>query len=119
MIISLTKVGTSSICLTEGVLKSTPHPVSHRARQRKRGHRHSNQASPHPVTLRATAPVGGGEGVLSNLLLVLRVDRTHQKQYISANVPVYMAQIEISLTKIVAKWGINLLLPYFAKVLKM
>ena len=29
--------------------------------------------------LRATEPVGGGDGVLSKLLLVLRVDGTHQK----------------------------------------
>ena len=28
---------------------------------------------------RATAPVGGGDSVLSKLLLVLRVDGTHQK----------------------------------------
>ena len=39
----------------------------------------SKQASPRPATLRATAPVGGGDGVLSKLLLVLRVDGTHQK----------------------------------------
>ena len=31
------------------------------------------------LILRATAPVGGGDGVLSKLLLVLRVDGTHQK----------------------------------------
>ena len=31
------------------------------------------------LILRATAPVGGGDGVLSKLLLVLRVDETHQK----------------------------------------
>ena len=31
------------------------------------------------LILRATALVGGGDGVLSKLLLVLRVDRTHQK----------------------------------------
>ena len=31
------------------------------------------------LILRATAPVGGGDGVLSKLLLVLRVDRRHQK----------------------------------------
>ena len=31
------------------------------------------------LILRATAPVGGGDGVLSKLLLVLRVDMTHQK----------------------------------------
>ena len=30
------------------------------------------------LILRATAPVGGGDGVLSKLLLVLRVDGTHQ-----------------------------------------
>ena len=31
------------------------------------------------LILRVTAPVGGGDGVLSKLLLVLRVDGTHQK----------------------------------------
>ena len=31
------------------------------------------------LILRATAPVGGGDGILSKLLLVLRVDGTHQK----------------------------------------
>ena len=31
------------------------------------------------LILRATAPVGGGDDVLSKLLLVLRVDGTHQK----------------------------------------
>ena len=31
------------------------------------------------LILRATAPVGRGDGVLSKLLLVLRVDGTHQK----------------------------------------
>ena len=31
------------------------------------------------LILRATTPVGGGDGVLSKLLLVLRVDGTHQK----------------------------------------
>ena len=31
------------------------------------------------LILRATAPVGGGDGVLSKLPLVLRVDGTHQK----------------------------------------
>ena len=31
------------------------------------------------LILRATAPVGGGDGVLSKLLLLLRVDGTHQK----------------------------------------
>ena len=31
------------------------------------------------LILRATAPVGGGDGVLSKLLLALRVDGTHQK----------------------------------------
>ena len=31
------------------------------------------------LILRAIAPVGGGDGVLSKLLLVLRVDGTHQK----------------------------------------
>ena len=31
------------------------------------------------LILRATAPVSGGDGVLSKLLLVLRVDGTHQK----------------------------------------
>ena len=31
------------------------------------------------LILRATVPVGGGDGVLSKLLLVLRVDGTHQK----------------------------------------
>ena len=31
------------------------------------------------LILRATAPVGGGDGVLSKFLLVLRVDGTHQK----------------------------------------
>ena len=31
------------------------------------------------LILRATAPVGGEDGVLSKLLLVLRVDGTHQK----------------------------------------
>ena len=31
------------------------------------------------LILRATAPVGGGDGVLSKLLLILRVDETHQK----------------------------------------
>ena len=31
------------------------------------------------LILQATAPVGGGDGVLSKLLLVLRVDGTHQK----------------------------------------
>ena len=35
-------------------------------------------SKPH-IILRATAPVGGGDGVLSKLLLVLRVDGTHQK----------------------------------------
>ena len=31
------------------------------------------------LILRATALVGGGDGVLSKLLLVLRVDGTHKK----------------------------------------
>ena len=31
------------------------------------------------LILRATAPVGGGDGLLSKLLLILRVDGTHQK----------------------------------------
>ena len=31
------------------------------------------------LILRATAPMGGGDGILSKLLLVLRVDGTHQK----------------------------------------
>ena len=31
------------------------------------------------VILRSTTPVGGGDGVLSKLLLVLRVDGTHKK----------------------------------------
>ena len=31
------------------------------------------------LILRATAPMGGGDDVLRKLLLVLRVDRTHQK----------------------------------------
>ena len=31
------------------------------------------------LILRAIAPVGGGDGVLSKFLLVLRVDGTHQK----------------------------------------
>ena len=31
------------------------------------------------LILRATVPVGGVDSVLSKLLLVLRVDRTHQK----------------------------------------
>ena len=31
------------------------------------------------LILRATVPMGGGDGVLSKLLLVLRVDGTHQK----------------------------------------
>ena len=31
------------------------------------------------LILRATVPVGGGDGVLRKLLLVLRVDGTHQK----------------------------------------
>ena len=31
------------------------------------------------LILRATAPVGGGDSILSKLLLVLRVDGTHQK----------------------------------------
>ena len=31
------------------------------------------------LILRATAPVGGGDGVLSKLLLVPRVDGTHPK----------------------------------------
>ena len=31
------------------------------------------------LILQATAPVGGGDGVLRKLLLVLRVDGTHQK----------------------------------------
>ena len=31
------------------------------------------------LILRASAPVGGGDGVLSKLLLILRVDGTHQK----------------------------------------
>ena len=31
------------------------------------------------LILRATAPVGGGDGVLSKLLVVLRVEETHQK----------------------------------------
>ena len=31
------------------------------------------------LIVRATAPVGGGDDVLSKLLLVLRVDGTHQK----------------------------------------
>ena len=31
------------------------------------------------LILRATGPVGGGDGVLRKLLLILRVDRTHQK----------------------------------------
>ena len=31
------------------------------------------------LILRATAPMGGGDGVLSKLVLVLRVDGTHQK----------------------------------------
>ena len=33
------------------------------------------------LILRATVPVGGGDGILSKLLLVLRVDGTHQKYY--------------------------------------
>ena len=61
------------ICLTEGVVKFSPRPASHRGRRR------SKQASPRPAALQATAPVGGGDGVLSKLLLVLRVDGTHQK----------------------------------------
>ena len=36
------------------------------------------------LILRATAPVGGGDGVLSKLLLVLRVDGTHQKYYVQS-----------------------------------
>ena len=31
------------------------------------------------LILRATAPVGGGDGILSKLLLILQVDGTHQK----------------------------------------
>ena len=31
------------------------------------------------LILRATVPMGGGDGILSKLLLVLRVDGTHQK----------------------------------------
>ena len=31
------------------------------------------------LILQATVPVDGGDGVLSKLLLVLRVDGTHQK----------------------------------------
>ena len=31
------------------------------------------------LILQATAPVGGGDGVLSKFLLVLRVDGAHQK----------------------------------------
>ena len=31
------------------------------------------------LIVRATTPVGGGDGVLSKLLLVLQVDGTHQK----------------------------------------
>ena len=31
------------------------------------------------LILRATAPVDGGDSILSKLLLVLRVDGTHQK----------------------------------------
>ena len=31
------------------------------------------------LILRATAPAGGEDGVLSKFLLVLRVDETHQK----------------------------------------
>ena len=31
------------------------------------------------LILRTTAPVGGGDGVLNKLLLVLQVEGTHQK----------------------------------------
>ena len=31
------------------------------------------------LILRATAPVGGGDGVLSKLLLIVPVDGTHEK----------------------------------------
>ena len=76
MIISLIKVGTG---VTEGLVKFSPRSASHRAHGRGSGRNHSKQASPRPVTLRATVPMGGGDGVLSKLLLVPRVDGTHQK----------------------------------------
>ena len=55
----------------EGVVNFSPRPASHRAHGRGRSKLH--------LILRATAPMGGGDDVLSKLLLVLRVDGTHQK----------------------------------------
>ena len=65
----------------EGVVKFSPRPASHRAHGRGSGRKvysttTSKKASPHPASHHA---VGGGDGVLSKLLLVMRVDGTHQK----------------------------------------
>ena len=54
----------------EGVVNFSPRPASHHAHGRGRSKLH--------LSLRATAPVGGGDGVLRKFLLVLRVDGTHQ-----------------------------------------
>lgn len=63
----------------EGVVKFSPRPASHRAHGRGSERRRRKEASPCPATLRATAPMGGGDGILSKLLLVLQVDVTHRK----------------------------------------
>ena len=75
MIISLTKVGTrSKRGSTSKICSSSREPPRAWARERASG-----VVSKLHLILRATAPVGGGDGVLSKLLLVLRVDGTHQK----------------------------------------
>ena len=61
----------------EGVVKFSPRPVSHRARGRGSGRKGVLESKLHLI-LRATMPMGGGDGVLSKLLLVLRVDGTHR-----------------------------------------
>ena len=67
----------------EGVVKFSPRPTSHRARGRGSG-RKAYSSTPTSksklhLILRVIAPVGGGDGVLSKLLLILQVDGTHQK----------------------------------------
>ena len=63
----------------EGVVKFSPRSTSHRARSEGAGVRRTVLVSKLHLILRATAPVGGGDGVLSKLLLVLQVDGTHEK----------------------------------------